>query len=98
MKTLSQAAREVSSKSDSTVEAESARAWMLRAIACYRKYAETGRVAWLVRAKGYDDEAREHAALARDGGELLRAVEARLDAMERKVAHRTKSGRHRYGA
>lgn len=76
------AAHEVVCKSDSQIEAETARKWLARALACYRKAdaAKAGREIkdWLMRGKGYADEALEHGALVRDGGETVAAIEKAL--------------------
>lgn len=70
------ALREVSSKSEAAIEHETALKWAARALACRRRYAETGAVKWLLRAESYRHEAIEHGALA--GARTLRSVEQAL--------------------
>ncbi len=74
----STAAREVSAKSESTLERETAEKWTDRAEACWKKYEETGASEWLFRFENYRHEAIEHAALIGDGGKTVAKIEARL--------------------
>lgn len=70
-------------KSDAQIQAETARAWLKRALECYR-------VGDRARGRSYADEALEHAALVRDGGELVRKVQATLDAAEKRAPRRSR--------
>lgn len=73
-KTRYSADREVASKSESTIERETALKWLARMTACLRRHRKTKRVSWLLRAKGYRDEALEHAALAGNQTSVRQAV------------------------
>lgn len=73
--------REVVEKSERQIERDTARRWLLRALACWRRYRETRAASWKVRAHGYEQEAREHAALA--GEPELAAVNRALRAAAR---------------
>ena len=83
--------REVSQKSDATIERETSRKWLARAIACYQKFDRTGKNKWLIRAESYRQEALEHAALIGDCGKTVCAVEKALKAECAKSKSETKS-------
>ena len=72
--------REVASKSEAKIERETAEKWCERALACYRQFARTKDVAWLLRATGYRQEAMEHAAMVEDRGKTVGAMQDRLAA------------------
>ena len=86
------ATREVASKSDATIERETARKWTARAVACYarakKSRTDAARGKWRERAKGYRDEALEHAALVGDGGKTVKRVQRELDYVLRKLKRR----------
>lgn len=69
------ALREVETKSDAAIERETALKWAGRAVACYHKFSATKKPEWRLRAQDYEHEAIEHAALVRDGGRTLAAIE-----------------------
>lgn len=69
------ATREVASKSDGSIERETAAKWAERAFAAYKRYRATGDCRWFVRAHGYESEALEHAALAPGGWRMVKALE-----------------------
>jgi hypothetical protein len=84
--TLSQARKEVASRTDKAIERETALKWAYRAVACYERAArEVGvkRLGWLLRAADYDHEAREHSATVKDSGRTLKKIEKMLDRAER---------------
>ena len=72
------ALKEIQEKSDSVIQIETAYKWGSRAIVCYRIYKKTRDLKWLQRAEDYKHEAIEHASLAEDGFETLKAVAERL--------------------
>lgn len=88
------AAREVASKSDATIERETASKWAARTLACYARSTAAKTVheqlKWRERAKGYRDEALEHAALVGDGGKTVKKIQRKLDAAARRNRSRTK--------
>jgi hypothetical protein len=75
--------REVATKSDATIDRETALKWAGRAVACYQRYAATGKIRWLLRAENHEHEAMEHAALVGDRGKTLRAVQDELERARR---------------
>lgn len=77
---LKSAAQEISKKTDSTIQIETALKWGARAVVCYRLYKKTKKLKWLQRAEDYRHEAIEHASLADDGFETLKKVSAALAA------------------
>ena len=75
---LDEAAAEIQSKSRAQIESDTAWKWASRAIVCMRlaKTAPTGRVlTWVRRSEDYEHEALEHAAMVRDNGATLIAIE-----------------------
>lgn len=84
--TLSQARREVFTKSDKVIERETALKWAYRAVACYERAArEVGvkQTGWLLRAADYAHEALEHSATVGDGGRTLKKIQKMLDRAEK---------------
>ena len=77
---LKAAAKEISEKTDSTIQIETAYKWASRAVVCYRLYKRTGKLKWLQQAEDYRHEAVEHASLADDDFETLKAVTDELKA------------------
>ncbi len=71
---LAEARREVLQKHRSQIEEETAFKWAARAVETYKLFAETGLDRWFRDSEHYEDEAREHAALADNSGAVLRAV------------------------
>lgn len=82
---LKAAAKEISEKTDSDIQIETAFKWASRAIVCYRLYKGTGKIAWLQRAEDYKHEAIEHASLAADDFKTLKTVAVELE-MESSLA------------
>lgn len=74
MLNLNAAAKEISEKTDSTIQIETAYKWASRSIVCYRLFVSTGKLTWLQRAEDYRHEAIEHASLAEDDYKALRDV------------------------
>ena len=93
---IQKALREVVERPDTLIEQTTAETWAYRALACYEKHRQTRDPAWRDRAKGYADEALEHAALARDGGKSLRVIEKALESAAGRLVD-TKRGHRRYG-
>lgn len=80
---IKDALQEVLSKSEGQIQRETANKWASRAIACYKLYARTGDLCWLVRAEEYKHEAVEHAAVADDSLKTLKNLQSILkDAAE----------------
>lgn len=77
------AMREVQAKSEAEIEAETAARWAMRAVACYKLYAETDDSEWLIRAEDYKHEALEHGAQVGDQGKTVKRIEAQLNAARR---------------
>lgn len=71
--------REVSQKSDSRIERETAEKWANRAIACYALYLPYSNVDWLTRYDSYRHEALEHAAVVGDRGATVRRIQDKID-------------------
>lgn len=71
---------EVQSKSEADIEKETAVKWGARAVACYLLAKQTGKLSWLFLAEHYRDEAFEHAALVKDSGSTLAAIQTEVDA------------------
>jgi hypothetical protein len=72
---LVDAERELREKSRSEIEEETAFKWAARAVVAYRIFRETHRYRWLLDSEHFREEAIEHAALADEDGEVLRAVQ-----------------------
>ena len=75
---LKAAAKEISEKTDSTIQVETAYKWASRAVVCYRLYKGTGKLKWLQQAEDYRHEAIEHASLADDDFATLKTVTEEL--------------------
>lgn len=75
---LKAAATELSEKTDSDIQTETAYKWASRAIVCYRLFRATKKLRWLQRAEDYRHEAIEHASLADDGYETLKLLTEEL--------------------
>lgn len=75
--------REVRTQSDAQVECSTAEKWAGRAVACYRMYASSGKVTWLIRADRYREEALEHAAVVGDCGKTVMAIQKEIDRQAR---------------
>ncbi len=75
---LKAAAKEISEKTDSTIQIETAYKWASRAAVCYLLFRKTGKLKWLQRAEDYKHEAVEHASLADDDFETLKLVTEEL--------------------
>lgn len=73
------AKKEVQEKQEEEIEVETAYKWASRAIACFQLHAETELVKWLIKGEDYRHEALEHAALAKDGGDTLNAIEKEIE-------------------
>lgn len=71
---IAEARAELSQKSRSQIEEETAFKWGSRAVAAYGFYRQTHEPRWLRDAETYFSEGVEHASLADDSGEVLRAV------------------------
>ena len=73
---LAEAQHEILEKSREQIEEETAFKWAARAVAAYRQVRRPPHQPhrWLRDANTYFDEALEHAALADESGEVLRAV------------------------
>jgi len=72
---LAEAQREISQKSRSQIEHETAFKWASRAAAAYGLFRSNQKeLRWLRDSADYYHEAIEHAALADHSGEVLRAV------------------------
>lgn len=69
---LIEARREITQKSRSQIEEETAFKWAARAVAAYLQSRSVTDPRWLRDAQTYGDEALEHAALADESGEVLR--------------------------
>lgn len=76
---LPPAREEMKTKSDVDIEVETAYKWGARSVACYEMFKETDDTKWLLKAEDYRHETLEHAALAKDGGKTLGAIEKMLD-------------------
>ncbi len=77
-----EALTEVRTKSDGTINSETAVKWALRAFACYdyaKKSSGKERQEWILRAADYSHEALEHGALVGDGGKTVAALEKSFD-------------------
>ena len=76
MDLLADAQRELAQKSRSQIEEETAFKWAARAVAAYRqvRVPPYQKARWLRDADHYKEEALEHAAMADESGEVLRAV------------------------
>lgn len=72
------ALEEVTAKSESQIQIETAYKWAARAIACYRLYGRTGLLHWLTRAEEYKHEAIEHAAVAEDSCVTLKQLDKKM--------------------
>lgn len=75
---VAKALAELRSKTDAEIQQDTSCKWAAFAIAAYQLYSETSLSVWLIAARDYEGEALEHAALARDDGKTLRAIEATL--------------------
>ena len=73
------AKKEVQEKEEEEIEVETAYKWASRAIACFKLHAETKLVMWLIKGEDYRHEALEHAALAKDRGKTLNAIEDEIE-------------------
>ena len=73
------ALREVRTKSDATLERETARKWADRAIAACHWYREKPDLKWVRKAWDWHHEALEHAALVGDGGKTVAKIQAEID-------------------
>ena len=72
---LAEARRELSQKSRSQIEEETAFKWAARSVAAYEAFRSTNRAMWLRDAEHYYEEAIEHSALADPhSGDVLRDV------------------------
>jgi hypothetical protein len=71
---LVDAKREVLQKPRSQIEQETAFKWAARAVVTYDLFRSTRLPRWLHDSSEYGHEAIEHAALADESGEVLRAV------------------------
>lgn len=78
---------EVLAKSDAEIEAETARNWLQRSLDCYTLYHHTRDLEWLSRARSGEDEALEHAALVRDFGKTVKAIEIKLKQHHQKLKY-----------
>ena len=93
--TLSQARKEVATRTDKAIERETALKWAYRAIACYeRADREVGvkRLGWILRGSEYDHEAREHSATVKDHGRTLKKVSAMLERAEKMLDKAARAG------
>lgn len=73
------AKKEVQAKKETEIEVETAYKWASRAIACFELHKETELIKWLLKGEDYRHEALEHAALAKDGGDTLNAIEKEIE-------------------
>jgi hypothetical protein len=71
---LANARREVTQKPRGQIEEETAFKWASYSVATYELFQSTRLHHWLRDSQHYYDEALEHAALADESGEVLRAV------------------------
>ncbi len=79
------AAREVRTKSEGSIERETAKKWAARAEAAFKLAIQYGDSVMLLRAQMYRHEALEHAALIGDHGRTVASLQKRLDTVERKA-------------
>jgi hypothetical protein len=77
---------EVQARSDREIEIETAYKWGSRAIACYLLYMQSKDMRWLLRAKSFQDEAIEHAAMAEDLGATLKTIESMIGQVRERAA------------
>ena len=70
---------EILTKTDKTINIETAYKWAGRAVAAFDQYRKTGTLEWVLRGEDYRHEALEHASLVGDGGELLAMLEKQID-------------------
>lgn len=75
---LQSALEEVTTKSESQIQIETAYKWASRAIICYRLFVESSDLKLFAQAVDYHHEAIEHAASAEDDCRTLRRIEAVL--------------------
>jgi hypothetical protein len=73
------ALEEVREKEEIEIEVETAFKWASRSCACYQLYDETNEVKWLLSAASYENEALEHAAMAKDNASTLKVIEAEIE-------------------
>jgi hypothetical protein len=76
---IESALEEVQSKEEVEIEIETAFKWASRSCACYQLYDDTDEVKWLLSAASYENEALEHAAMAKDQGSTLKTIEAEIE-------------------
>ena len=88
-------------KSEKQVHGSSAVGWKQRVLGRLRLAKVTGKIKWLVQAKGFADEAVEHAALAKNAqmrGEAERVsalIDRRIDAADAQLAACRGTSRYR---
>ena len=76
---------EVLLKTDQEIERETSATWFRRAAECYALYQRTKKCQWLARAVSYEQESLEHAALMKDHGKSVKAVQTALAKMKREL-------------
>jgi hypothetical protein len=82
---LRSADREVASKSDATIELETAKKWAARAIAAYRMFVRNGARGYFERYVNYKHEAIEHAATVEDHGRTAGRVQREIERRIREI-------------
>lgn len=80
MMDVAAALTEVQEKTQAEIEAETARAWGARAVACFLLFKTTGRTDWFMRAEHYRGEALEHAAMVDDNGLTVQTISGEMSA------------------
>ena len=66
---------DILTKTDAQIERDTAKKWLDRAVDAFSEYAKHGDAVMLQRAASYEDEALEHAALVKDFGKTVKAVQ-----------------------
>ena len=72
---IDKALQEIQEKDSAEIDIATAYSWGSRALAAYKLYDETKELKWLLAAEEYGNEAIEHAALAKNKGKTLKAIE-----------------------
>lgn len=82
---LNAALNEITTKSESQIQIETAYKWASRAIICYRLFSNSRELKLFAQAVDYHHEAIEHAASAEDDCKTLHKIEEVLQAEARRA-------------
>ncbi len=77
--TEADARKDIRTKSQATLDRESAHKWALLAVEAYREFKAGGKLKSFGEAEVLRHEALEHASGAEDGGKLGRELKAKID-------------------